>query len=320
MAAFEHRYWHALLLPWAVVGVVGAVGCERGQRATVSDSLNERQETPPPAPLPRASAASLGVGVGSDASAAPAEKRAPQWPPTLPPRVDTDWCIASVDVLDEETCVVLPERPSDRLLIYLHGIVPPSKESIQKTNFETVVANAAKRANVVALIPRGEKGFAPKGHSGWWGWPTSKASFATKGAPFVDKLKEKQRKLAEVIGREFRSVYVAGSSSGAYFVVALALHGAIEADGFGAMSGGVFFETAELGGLAPKAFYVGFGNHDSVAGGARALGKRLEASGWPTLVRGHPTGHGAREVYLDEAFAFWFKGPARDSGGKSRSD
>ena len=31
----------------------------------------------------------------------------------------------------------------------------------------------------------------------------------------------------------------------------------------------------------------------------------LEAAHWPVRVAEHPVGHGAREVYLDEAFAFW---------------
>jgi predicted esterase len=304
---------------WLGLAALAAVaGCERG-RPAATDAPHERVQAPT-SPIRTGLQSSAEPATTQSAASAEVDAAVTKWPPDLPPPVATDWCIPSVQVLDEETCVVLPERPSRQLLIYLHGIVPPTKDSVQKTNFETVVASAARRANVIALIPRGEKGFAPKGHAGWWGWPTSKASFSTRGTPFVKKLEDKKRKVVELLGREVQGVYVAGSSSGAYFVVALALHGAFEADGFGAMSGGVFFETTELDSLAPKPFYVGFGNHDSVAGGARALGKRLESKGWPTLVRGHATGHGAREVYLDEAFAFWLKGPTRGSGEKSRSD
>jgi hypothetical protein len=31
----------------------------------------------------------------------------------------------------------------------------------------------------------------------------------------------------------------------------------------------------------------------------------LESSGWPLRVAVHPFPHGAREIYLDEAIAYW---------------
>jgi predicted esterase len=223
----------------------------------------------------------------------------------MPPRAVTDWCIESVGALDEETCYVLPEKRSNTLLVYLHGIVPPTKDSIQKTNFETVVLNASRRAGVVALMPRGRQGLAPKGHEKWWGWPTSDARTRAEGAGFVATIGDKRKKLEALLGTKFSRVYVAGSSSGAYFTAGLALIGGIDADGFGAMSGGGGRATPELGKLAPKPFYIGFGRHDTVAAGARALGDVLRRAGWPVRVGEHDVGHGAKEVYLDEAFAFW---------------
>ncbi len=294
--------------------------CQRPAKPLSSGPTAEeapaQQESKPPASSPTPTQADAAWGDAKPHAA----KALPPWPPTLPPRAETDWCIESVFALDEETCLVMPERRSERLLIYLHGIVPPTKESVQKTNFEKVVARASRRANVVALIPRGEQGFAPKGYAGWWSWPTSSFTFRKKGAPFVAKLKAKREKLEKLVGYRFKSAYVAGSSAGAYFVVALALHGVLEVDGFGAMSGGTGYETEGMKELSPKPFYIGFGKHDSVAGSARDLGRRMEKLGWPVLVRAHATGHGAREVYLDEAFPFWLKGRAPGSAEKSRSD
>ena len=90
--------------------------------------------------------AANGSGMGASSAdpkpAAPPSAPAPvakPWPAKKPDPVETDWCIDAVEPLDEETCFVLPEKPSTELLIYLHGIVPPEKTSIQKTNFETVV-------------------------------------------------------------------------------------------------------------------------------------------------------------------------------------
>ncbi|WP_437276810.1 hypothetical protein WME90_36990 [Sorangium sp. So ce375] len=51
--------------------------------------------------------------------------------------------------------------------------------------------------------------------------------------------------------------------------------------------------------------YIGFGAQDTVGGSARAPAGLLPGAGWPVRVAEHPFGHGAKEVYLDEAFAFW---------------
>src|SRR5687767_5816553 len=109
----------------------------------------------PPEPAPPEAAPGPAPPAAPDASAAK------PWPPPAP-GVRTDWCIEGVAALDEATCYVLPDAPPDTLLIYLHGIVPPAGPSPQKTNLETVVSNAARRAGVAALVPRGERGLGPK--------------------------------------------------------------------------------------------------------------------------------------------------------------
>jgi predicted esterase len=280
--------------------LLALAGCtESGVRAPVHEAA-----PPPPvhatAPPPPAEGAPPAEASSPDSAARP-------WPAKPPPAVETDWCIELVSALDEETCYVLPDAPTRTLLIYLHGIVPPTKTSVQKTNFETVVANAARRAGVAALIPRGDQGLAPKQYDRWWGWPTATGASYQRLAPkLLDRIRDKRTKLQEIAGVEFERVYVAGSSSGAYFAAAIALRGGLaDADGFGAMSGGAGARTPELAGLAPKPFYIGFGKHDSVAGSARALGTLLGGAGWPVRVAEHPVGHGAKEIYLDEAFAFW---------------
>ncbi|WP_437669187.1 hypothetical protein [Sorangium sp. So ce131] len=251
------------------------------------------------------------TAASAQATAASAQAAATPWPPARPPAIETDWCIPGVDALDEETCYVLPDAPTRTLLIYLHGIVPPTKESQQKTNFETVVVRASRRAGVAALMPRGKVGLAPKGFARWWGWPTGGAAYREHAAGFVAAFAEKRRKLEQLAGVSFSRVYVAGSSSGAFFAAALALGGDIEADGFGAMSGGGGRATPELPRLAPRPFYIGFGTHDAVGGSARALADVLRGAGWPVRVAEHPVGHGAKEIYLDEAFAFWREHEAR---------
>ncbi|WP_438024218.1 alpha/beta hydrolase [Sorangium sp. So ce233] len=277
-----------------------AADAPRSRRALAHDGAAPARVEPVPAPPPPV--------VPPAASAQP--EQAP-WPRARPPRVETDWCIDGVDALDEETCYALPDAPTRALLIYLHGIVPPGKESQQKTNFETVVARASRRAGVAALMPRGKVGLAPKGYASWWGWPTGGPAYAKHAAAFVATFAEKRRKLEEIAGAPFARVYVAGSSSGAFFASALALRGGIVADGYGAMSGGGGQATPELAALAPRPFYIGFGAHDSVGRSARALADVLRGAGWPVRVAEHPVGHGAKEIYLDEAFAFWREQEAR---------
>ena len=225
--------------------------------------------------------------------------------------MQTDWCTAAVNALDEETCYVLPDAPTSELLVYLHGIVPPEKESDQKTKFQAVVANGARRASAAALIPRGRQGLAGKSRPGWWGWPTSALQHKEHAAALVRSILERQQKLEALVGGAFTRRYVAGSSSGAYFASALALHGDIQADGFGAMSGGARAFGADPAKLEPRPFYIGYGTHDTVGPAAEALAALLRAARWPVLVRKHPLGHGAKEIYLVEAFPFWRSSVAR---------
>jgi predicted esterase len=122
-----------------------------------------------------------------------------------------------------------------------------------------------------------------------------------------------KKKLEAIAGAPFEKTYLAGSSNGAYFLAALAVRGDVPAadfpvDGFGAMSGGGVGANAtkRLAAHAPRRFYVGFGTYDEgTAAKARLLAAALEGARWPVRVAEHPFGHGAREVYLDEAFAFW---------------
>jgi predicted esterase len=282
----------------AILGCLLVMGCTDGAaRIPPHDAMpvaSGSSAVPPPAPT-----------IGPSASSSAASPAATPWPRSSPARVATDWCTDAVSTLDEETCYVLPEQPTRTLLVYLHGVVPPTPESHQKTNLHNVVANASKRAGVVALLPRGKQGLAPKRISSWWGWPTNAGNYSKHAAAMVAGIADKRRKLEEVVGVQFSRVYVAGSSSGAYFASALALRGGIEADGFGVMSGGSGAATPELPKLAKKPFYIGFGEGDTVAESAKALGEVLRHAGWPVRVAGHRVGHGAKEVYLDEAFAFW---------------
>lgn len=266
---------------------------------TIGSSVEGSAATaPPPSSIASAQASGASAEVTPSATST-------SWPRAKPPSIETDWCIDAVTALDRETCIVVPDEPTTTLLVYFHGIVPPTPESRQKTNYQTVVAKAARRAHAVALLPRGRQELAPPGNPGWWAWPTTEAAYRAHTKELIDSVSRKREALEALLGVAFSRIYAAGSSSGAYFVAALALHGGMRADGFAAISGGAGRATPELPRLDPKPFYIGFGRYDSVGNSVRALAELLRQAGWPVRVAEHPLGHGASEVYLDEAFEFF---------------
>jgi len=79
----------------------------------------------------------------------------------------------------------------------------------------------------------------------------------------------------------------------------------MRADGYGVLSGCAPFWSPKIGELTPKPVYVGYGLFDTVKKGCDSFVDQLKRAGWPIKVSEFKTGHGAREVYLDEAFAYW---------------
>ncbi len=288
-----------------LVVTLGISGCRGGAESRAEPTAVSAAAPVAPAAEPTGQPdAAPDAGDGGSLGAETVSPARP-WPAEPAPNVETDWCIEGVPALDAETCYVLPSQPTPTLLVYLHGIVPPEATSPQKTKVETVVKESALRAGVAALLPRGNQGLAGPGHDRWWGWPTTGKSYRRHASELVARITEKQQKLEQIAGAPFARRYVAGSSSGAYFTALLALHGGMAADGFGAMSGGAGSKTGELAGLAPKPFYVGYGTQDSVGPAARELAEVLRGAGWPVRIAAHPLGHGAHQIYIDEALKFF---------------
>jgi predicted esterase len=248
----------------------------------------------------------------------------------MPPPVVTDWCTDGLSPLDEDVCYVLPPldaRKPRRLLIYLHGIVPPQPTSPQKHTVESAVFHASVRAGAAALVPRGLRGIGPAHATDWWAWPTAPATHAELTPSIALRWSAAKKKLEAIAGAPFDRTYLAGSSNGAYYLAALALRGDLVAlgfsiDGFGAMSGGASGGQRPLNQFASRPFYIGFGTYDDeTRSRAHSLATTLEAAHWPVRIAEHPLGHGASEVYLDEAFAFWdAMDVASDAGDRANSD
>ncbi len=225
----------------------------------------------------------------------------------------SDWCIEGLTALAEDACYVLPTEHPRRLLVYLPGITPPKPDSPQKHHVQEAVLQASRRAGVAAIVPRGRRGLGPAYARDWWAWPSTAGDVSSFGAAMVARWIEQKKALEAIIGAPFESTYLAGSSSGAYFLSALAVRGAVPTadfpvDGFGAMSGGAPYvsDARALATLPPRPFYVGYGTYDAgTKPGVLGLVRLLQAARWPVRVAEHPFEHGANEVYLDEALAFW---------------
>ncbi|MDB5213254.1 MAG: hypothetical protein JWO86_1181 [Myxococcaceae bacterium] len=301
------RAWHhdgvrALLL----LGSIALVACRPGAEARASAGADASAEAK----------ADASASARADASANENENENATGRAGVGAVADVDvataWCIEGMKGLDEDCCYVAPPGAT-RLLVYLHGIVPPVKDSVQKQTVEGAVMKAAMRAGVAAIVPRGRRGIGPAGAHDWWAWPTSPGTHAQMVAEIVARWSVLKKKLEDAQGRKFERTYLAGSSNGAYFLSAIALRGDAEElgfpiDGYGSMSGGAPGGRGAnaLQGRTPRAVYVGYGSYDAeTKPGALALGAVFESAHWPVRVAEHPFGHGAREVYLDEAFAFW---------------
>jgi predicted esterase len=277
--------------------------------------LGCHHDEPVPAPVRTIQPASTGIAPAfsrlepaRDAGASTAQSSGA--PPGALPDVRTDWCLEGWRGLDEGTCWLLPDADggsSPRLLIYLSGIVPPVPRSPQKEKVQQIVAAAARRTGTAVLLPRGRRGIGPADAKDWWAWPTSAADYNAHAAAMVAEWTAARTTLERALGRRFDRVYLAGSSSGAYFLTALALAGALEVDGYAATSGGATGGALgrDAAAIPKRPFYVGYATGDPTSGGPKALAAFLGSTGWPVRVAEHPGGHGAREVYLDEAFAFW---------------
>lgn len=273
-----------------------------------------RREPPRNAPIEPADepAAHSTPSAATAVAPPPPAPEAPKWPPA-PPGIETEFCLPDVvGALAEDACYVLPERPTKTLLVYLPGLTPPGVESHEKRTVQTVVANAARRAGVAALVPRGptrNELAAPardaKGMGAYRSWPTSDDAYGKHARRLVDRMQAQQRALEALIGAPFERVYLGGSSAGAYFVGHLALRGDFLADGFAVLSGGSSRAAPRLSELPKRPLYIGYGDGDVVGAKAEELARQARAAGWNVRVAMHHTGHGSREVYLDEAFALF---------------
>ena len=142
-----------------VAVVIAVAGCRPGAAAQVSVGVDAGASAGADAGADAHADASADAGMGEGARGAVVD-------------VPTEWCVAGMKGLDEDCCYVAPVGATS-LLVYLHGIVPPVKDSVQKRTVEGAVMKAATRAGVAAIVPRGRRGIGPAGAHDWWAWPTS---------------------------------------------------------------------------------------------------------------------------------------------------
>lgn len=228
--------------------------------------------------------------------------------PVAPARdAGSGWCLEGFADLDDGNCYLVPEvvREPKSLLVYLHGVIAPHGDT--QRIVQGIVARNARSRGYVAYMPRGRRGLGPVPTQDWWSWPTTAEKHHRHAAAMIQQWGAAKKSLEQLTGGPFARTYLAGSSNGAFFATVLALNGEFEADGYGAMSGGSragrSVERIRAQHRAP--FYVGYGIYDDLKPHPISLGELLGQARWPHRIEAHRTGHGAREVYLDEAFDFW---------------
>jgi predicted esterase len=176
--------------------------------------------------------------------------------------------------------------------------MPPTPESPEKRAVETVVAHAARRAGVAALIPRGptrDELAAPardaKGLGAYRSWPTGDDAYRRHARRLVEHIASQRLALEALAGAPFERVFLGGSSAGAYFVAHLALRGDFPADGYAVLSGGSGRPAPRLAELPRRPLYVGYGDGDVVGPRAEEVAREARAAGWDVrgvrALRGH---------------------------------
>ena len=111
----------------------------------------------------------------------------------------------------------------------------------EQRNVQGVVARAARRAGVAALVPRGvsrgelgETVSDLKGFRAHLSWPTGDVSYRNHARRHIERIVARRHALEALVGNPFRRVFLAGTSAGAYFVTHLMLRGDFPADGYAA--------------------------------------------------------------------------------------
>lgn len=240
---------------------------------------------------------------------------------------DTWAVVEGIETLDEETGFFVPKEPAPdpELLIYLHGITPPTPTSPNKTMVQTSVRDACARAGAYALVPRGQRHIGPDHAKDWWAWPSSPDVHEQLAGELVARILSAKRALEARLGIAFVRTYLAGGSIGARFLCALALRDDLSrlgfnVDGLGIMSGAATLGISSIQNVPKHRTYLGYGSNDEpVKAPVNELRVLLEGAEWPLHVAVHPFGHGSHAEYIDEAFAFWRATPLPSDRGRPKT-
>jgi predicted esterase len=228
------------------------------------------------------------------------------------------WCAEELIALSEGVCAVVPPKVGEprTVVVFLHGVVKPG------TNWQwaqqRALARAAHEHGFVGVMPRGRRGYGPKGMKDWWTWPTSVAGQRAVEEELLTEWTMAEHALTGALRAPFARRFVFGFSNGAYYASSLALRGRFEADGFGVFAGGsssghLAVGAREVQRRAPV--YVGYGDRDGTAKrDAQRFGATLRELHWPSRVVGRPrVGHTMTDSMVAEALEF-FAANAPDGG------
>ncbi len=215
------------------------------------------------------------------------------------------WCTDGTIEVTNSACAVVPASRDHHpgvLLIYLHGIIPPNGDPVQKHKVLSIVSTHASRTGYVALIPKGIRGIGPSPFVDWYAWPTSRAAYEKRANILVAQWMDTRRTIEAKLGATFTRVILAGSSNGAYFLTMLAARGDVDVDTFGAFSGGVLHELPKISRERMRPFVIAYGEYDGAKGDPQKLSLMLDQAKWSHRTYAHKLSHGAHIEYLDDLF------------------
>jgi predicted esterase len=223
--------------------------------------------------------------------------------------VSSPWCGEGFRVVDESTCLALPEHFSSpaSLVVYAHGILAPG---VLPTQEQATLVSAARTHGFAVLFVHGRAGLCT------WEpsvaddvcWPTQQASVDEHSPGILAGWAEAQRRAEALAGVRFERRYAFGFSNGGYFVSYLAIEGRFPMDGAGVVGAGRTAIDEALLGEARPPVYLAVGEEEASATrqDAANLARVLAARSFPVHYVVHPgRGHELHEDDLASAWTAW---------------
>lgn len=218
------------------------------------------------------------------------------------------WCASTLEPIEGGGCFARPAAPGAALVVYLHGMHPPTAAGIaEELERQARVARLATARGFAVLALRGRQGQClADGVRDWFCWPSNERT-AEDGRGVVDAW---TRALAGAERRGARGRrLLLGFSNGGYFAALIATRALMRFDAIAIAHGGPV-EPVEARGAKPPVVLLTADEDASIESMMR-LDRALSRAAWPHAIVTRDGGHALTEEDVEAALTF-FERTARE--------